>query len=131
MSTAEQVVENIKIAEQGHENSLTTDEKNLIYEVRDTYLGRIHVGCTGCGYCTPCPHGVDIPLNLSLLNDLYIYQNMEKPAGNYKFLKAKKGSASFCTECGECEEKCTQNISIQKYLKETADTFEKVELGIN
>ena len=125
MSTSEQVTENIKIAEDGYADSLTDEEKNLIQEVRDTYNEKIHAGCTGCGYCMPCPNGVDIPLNLNLLNDFYIYQNMEKPAGNYSFLKAKGGSASFCTECGECEEKCTQNIPIQKYLKETADLFEK------
>jgi uncharacterized protein len=61
---------------------------------------------------------------LNLLNDVYLYQNMEKPSGNYKFLKAKRGSASFCTECGECEEKCTQNIDIRGYLRETVETFE-------
>lgn len=125
MGTMEQVVENMKIAEEGYANSLTVEEKYLIEKVREAYSERIHAGCTNCGYCMPCPSGVDIPLNLSLLNDLYIYQNREKPAGNYKFLKAKGGSASFCTECGECEEKCTQNLPIQRYLKETADTLDK------
>ncbi len=124
-STMEQVVENVKIAEDGHVNSLTGDERNLIEEVRDAYSERVHVGCTRCGYCMPCPTGVDIPLNLSLLNDLYVYQNMEKPLGNYTFLTAKKESAAFCTQCGECEEKCTQKLPIQKFLKETADIFEK------
>jgi predicted aldo/keto reductase-like oxidoreductase len=125
MSTMEQVIENVKIAANGHANSLTGGEKKLIEEVRATYSARIHVGCTGCGYCMPCPEGVDIPLNLNLLNDIYVYQNMGKPAGNYKFLTAKKASASFCTDCGECEEKCTQNIPIKKYLKEAMETFEK------
>jgi hypothetical protein len=36
-----------------------------------------------------------------------------------------KASASFCDECGECEEKCTQNIPIRKYLKEIQEIFEK------
>lgn len=125
MGTMKQVKENIQIAENGYANSLTEEEENLICEVKEAYGERIHVGCTSCGYCMPCPGGVDIPLNLSLLNDLYMYQNMQKPAGNYSFLKAKGGSASFCTECGECEEKCTQNIPIQKYLKETVEKFEK------
>ena len=34
-------------------------------------------------------------------------------------------SASFCDECGECEEKCTQKIPIRKYLKEVQEIFEK------
>lgn len=125
MHSMEDVMENVRIAEDGIPNSLTDKEKNLIQEVKETYNERIHVSCTACGYCLPCPAGVDIPLNLNLLNDVYVYQNMQKPSGNYSFLKAKKASASFCTDCSECEEKCTQNIEIMKYLKEACETFEK------
>jgi hypothetical protein len=121
----EHVKENLRIAENGHPNSLTKEEKYLIQEVREAYQTRMHVGCTSCNYCMPCPNGVDIPLNLNVLNDFYIYQNMEKPAGNYSFLSAKKMSAAYCTDCGECEGKCSQNLSIREYLKETAETFGK------
>ena len=124
MSTLEDVKENLRIANDGQIHSLTETERDQIEKVRRTYKARTHVGCTACGYCMPCPEGVDIPLNLNLLNDVYLYQNLEKPSGNYKFLKAKGGSASFCTQCGECEEKCTQNIAIRKYLQETVETFE-------
>jgi uncharacterized protein len=125
MSTMEQVKENLRIADEGYANSLSSQERELIDEVREAYQARVHVGCTACGYCMPCPEGVDIPLNLNLLNDVYIYQNLEKPRGNYSFLKAKKMSASYCTECGDCEEKCTQQIPIRKYLKEAVETFEE------
>ena len=125
MSTMEQVKENIQIAAEGKVNTLTYDELNLFEEVKEIYKERIHVTCTGCNYCMPCKNGVDIPLNLNLLNDVYIYENLEKPSANYKFLTAKKMSASYCDDCGECEEKCTQNIPIRKYLKEAVSTFEK------
>ncbi len=125
MSTMEQVEENLRIADEGYANSLTSEELDIIQEVREAYQARIHVGCTACGYCMPCPEGVDIPLNLNLLNDVYIYQNLDKPSGNYSFLSAKKMSAAYCTLCGECEEKCTQKIPIREYLKEAAETFEK------
>ena len=125
MSAMEHVKENIRIAEEGYENSLTSEEKNLIQEVREAYESRVHVGCTACGYCMPCPEAVDIPLNLNLLNDVHIYQNLAKPMGNYKFLTAKKQSATFCTQCGECMEKCTQNIDIMKFLLETEETLGK------
>jgi len=124
MSTIEQMIENIMMAEKGYANSLTRDEKTLIEEVIDAYSERMHVMCTRCGYCMPCPAGVDIPLNLSLLNDLYVYQNMEKPLGSYKFLTAKKESASFCTQCGECEESCTQKLPIKKLIMESSDIFD-------
>ncbi|MCZ3365930.1 MULTISPECIES: aldo/keto reductase [Methanobacterium] len=125
MSKMEHVVDNINIAEKGHANVLTDDERNLIEEVRETYSARMHAGCTSCNYCMPCPQGVDIPLNLNLLNDTYIYKNMQKPSGNYSFLIAKGMSASFCNQCGACEEACTQNLQIREYLKEAVETFEK------
>ncbi len=124
MNTMEDVLENIAIAEKGFPNSLLDDELNLIQEVKEAYREKTYVDCTNCGYCTPCPEGVDIPLNLSLLNEFYIYQNMGKSKSNYTFLKAKLGSATFCNQCGECEEKCTQNIPIRKYLEEARQTFE-------
>ena len=125
MSTLEQVVENIEIAEHGKVHSLTDGELDLYIRVKDAYNSKIHVACTGCNYCMPCKMGVDIPLNLNLLNDTYIYKNLDKPTGNYTFLTAKKMSASSCTDCGDCLDKCTQNIPINKYLKETRETFEK------
>ena len=102
MSTLEQVVENIEIAEHGKVHSLTDGELDLYIRVKDAYNSKIHVACTGCNYCMPCKMGVDIPLNLNLLNDTYIYKNLDKPTGNYTFLTAKKMSASSCTDCGDC-----------------------------
>jgi predicted aldo/keto reductase-like oxidoreductase len=123
MSTMEQLNENLEIASNGLENSLTESEMDLYNQVKDIYTERIHVGCTGCNYCMPCEMGVDIPLNLNLLNDVYMYKNMEKPTGNYKFLTAKKMSADYCNECGECEKRCSQNIPIVKFMQETKNTF--------
>ncbi len=124
MSTMEQLNENLEIAKRGHVNSLTTDELELYEKVKNIHAESVHVGCTGCNYCMPCPKGVDIPLNLSLLNDVYMYKNMEKPTGNYKFLMGKKMSADYCNQCGECEKICTQNLEIISYLRENVDLFE-------
>jgi predicted aldo/keto reductase-like oxidoreductase len=123
MTTMEQLNENLEIASHGLKNSLTESELDLYNQVKDIYTERIHVGCTGCNYCMPCEMGVDIPLNLNLLNDVYMYENMEKPTGNYKFLTAKKMSADYCNECGECEKRCTQNIPIVQFMQETKNTF--------
>jgi uncharacterized protein len=123
MTTMEQLNENLEIASHGLKNSLTESELDLYNQVKDIYTERIHVGCTGCNYCMPCEMGVDIPLNLNLLNDVYMYENMEKPTGNYKFLTAKKMSADYCNECGECEKRCTQNLPIVQFMQETKNTF--------
>ena len=125
MSTLEQVKDNIEIAERCHPDMLSKDEKLLINQVRDVYMDRIHVNCTGCGYCMPCPSNVNIPLNLSLLNDVYMYRHMDKPAENYFHLSGRGMNAGKCTQCGECEDKCPQHLPVRKHLAETVDIFEK------
>lgn len=64
--------------------------------------------------------------DISLIQYNYIDQNFQAgKEGNYTFLTAKKKSATFCTECGECEEKCTQKLPVQKLLNEASDIFDK------
>ncbi|MBN2626278.1 MAG: aldo/keto reductase [Spirochaetales bacterium] len=83
--------------------------------------------CTGCNYCMPCPTGVNIPLNFSLMNHHRIYDLTEHAKDQYsqigkvEWLKGKP--ASECIECGECESKCPQKIPIISQLKETAETL--------
>jgi len=125
MSTMEQVKENLKIADYGIAGSLTDEERDLIFEVKEAFEARTYVACSDCNYCMPCKNGVNIPQNLNLLNELYIYQNMPRTAASYSFLSINESSAVSCTECGECEEKCTQDIPIREYLKEIAETFKK------
>src|SRR5664280_964922 len=55
------IAENIAIVENAHPNSLSESELQLIEKVSQTYRKIMKVGCTGCGYCQPCPAGVLIP----------------------------------------------------------------------
>ena len=123
VSSMEQIQENIKIAEEGIVGSLTSDENDLIMKVKSEFEAKKYIECTACNYCMPCKNGVNIPQNMNLLNELYIYQNMPRTAGSYSFLNSVGASAEFCDECGECEDKCTQDLPIRKYLKELAETF--------
>jgi uncharacterized protein len=123
VSSMEQIQENIKIAEEGIVGSLTSDENDIIMKVKSVFEAKKYIECTACNYCMPCKNGVNIPQNMNLLNELYIYQNMPRTAGSYSFLNSVGASAEFCDECGECEDKCTQDLPIRKYLKELAKTF--------
>lgn len=77
--------------------------------------------CTGCGYCMPCPHGVDIPGNFQLMNTYRIYGLLGYAQWEYRNedLARNKAQAAYCQECGECEKKCPQKIPIIAQLKET------------
>jgi predicted aldo/keto reductase-like oxidoreductase len=125
MTTIEDLDENLGIAEHGLTNTLTSTEKEIIKEVRLTYKERKEIDCTQCGYCMPCPLGVNIPANFEKLNHAYMFQDVENSRMNYYMLLNEGERASNCIECGDCETLCPQMVKIQKTLKKVCETFEK------
>ena len=124
MSELGQMEENVKIANAGLANSLTEIELALIQEAKAIYLAKTRVNCTSCGYCLPCPHGVAIPANFLQLNNLSIYQ--DRGAANFFYFHILKAEqrASHCEECGQCVERCPQQIPIPDMLKEVVRELE-------
>ncbi|MFL0197201.1 aldo/keto reductase [Clostridium sp. WILCCON 0269] len=119
MNSIEQVIENIKIASEAKENSLTEKELNIIDEVKDIIKGKVKVNCTACGYCMPCPSGVNIPRCFSSYNNHSMFEKDE----TYGFLPPDQ-KASNCVECGKCETHCPQSIPIREKLKKVKSLFE-------
>jgi predicted aldo/keto reductase-like oxidoreductase len=101
--------ENCHIAGEAVPFSLTDDEREAVARVRALYERDLKVGCTGCGWCLPCPHGVDIPGVFLHYNDAFLYGNKEWARGEYAHLE--KGAAA-CTGCRECEPRCPQQLPI-------------------
>ncbi len=124
MSDLEQVKENIAFAEQGLANSFTKNDKEIIKEVRMSYREKIVVDCTSCGYCMPCPEGVDIPKNFNILNNAYMFNDPQALQMQYTSLLTERQRASACKLCGECQKMCPQMIPIVEKLKEVRETFE-------
>ena len=125
MSTMEQVEENLQTAQNGHANSLTEDDLQLINRVKEEYKRRIKVDCTTCGYCMPCPSGVNIPDCFGRYNIAFMFDDIEGMKKNYLQFIPEKSRASQCTSCGECEEKCPQNIPIIEKLQDVVNLFEQ------
>lgn len=117
MSTLNQMIENIEIAERLNENVLDDKELAIYTKVKDTLESRVKVPCTECKYCMPCPHGVNIPRNFVQYNKASIYEDVEGPAYVYQHKFKEEERASKCIECGECEPKCPQAIKIIDELK--------------
>lgn len=116
MSSLDQVMDNISYAEDSEIDSLSDEELKIVDEVRDTYNNLIKINCTKCGYCMPCPQGVDIPLNFSIYNDRHIYNDLKSSLKKYEDLHENK-KASSCIECGKCQPLCPQNLPIIDTLK--------------
>jgi predicted aldo/keto reductase-like oxidoreductase len=141
MSDMQQVVENVKSAENSGINILTKEELKTISELRKAYSKYIIIPCTSCGYCLPCPNGVNIPQILRLANDLYywgdrgkpriafFYSRMAKTQDDLEKRKAQgeevEGAAALCIQCGECLDKCPQQIEIPDFMEKANSIFEE------
>ncbi len=119
MNSMDQVTENIQSAGRATEGSFTSEDFQVIEKVKHIYRQRIKVDCTACGYCMPCPSGVDIPGCFEYYNNYHMFGKED----NYRFLKPEQ-RASGCTECGSCEEHCPQSLPIPELLKEVKAVFE-------
>ncbi|MBM3713699.1 MAG: aldo/keto reductase, partial [Actinobacteria bacterium] len=69
------------------------------------------IPCTNCRYCMPCTNNVAIPEIFKLIN-YYTLTGLRNIYDNQSELSYE------CTECGECEKKCPQQIKIIDKLKE-------------
>jgi len=130
MNEEAHIKQNLAIAGQAHADSLTSEELDMVDRVARKYQELMQVGCTGCGYCMPCPAGVKIPNCFDFFNKMHMFGNVEEA----KFMYAAFGSgltggnqpgfASQCVACGECLEKCPQHIAIPEVLERVAAEME-------
>jgi predicted aldo/keto reductase-like oxidoreductase len=123
MSSSSQVDENLASADRARPHSLSGNERAVYDEVSALYRDRVRVDCTRCGYCQPCPSGVDIPECFGFYNDAFVFGDPAAARSGYHIFERYGGGASQCAECGECEERCPQRIEIRKHLKAVAELF--------
>lgn len=116
MSTMQQVEQNLAFAEDSRIGYFSPAEFELIARVREKYQQRIVVPCTRCGYCLPCPNGVDIPGNLELFNYSNTYNDVVSARFRYKVLLTDSQRAGACTDCGSCEPLCPQKLEIPRWM---------------
>lgn len=117
MGSKEQIDQNISYVNDLEVNSLTNQEIDLYKRVKESYDSRIKVSCTDCKYCVPCPVGVNIPGNFKLINDVFIYENVDSSRRIYNNFYKDEAKASNCISCKVCETKCPQSIVISEELK--------------
>ena len=126
MLTHEEVEKDRRIAERF--KPFTADERRRA----DDGLAKLEVECdklcTSCRYCMPCPEGVGISEVFRLANTARIYGLAAGARRDYAIFSKdwpydQWKDASFCTECGECTEKCPQKIAIPDELKKAHDVL--------
>ena len=122
------IEENLRVANDALPNSLTPDEIAIITRVRDMYRQLMKVTCTGCGYCMPCPAGVDIPGCFSLYNAHHLFPRDRSAKfhyiGRHGGLLSNVSCAGLCRGCGKCSRICPQHIPIPEKLREVSIEME-------
>lgn len=119
MNSMEMVQDNMETASSVEVGELTPADLDMLSRVLKATNARMKVGCTGCGYCMPCPRNVDIPGTFAAYNRRYS-EGKFWGLVDYAICTAMRKTstaASNCVECGKCEKHCPQKIEIRKELK--------------
>ena len=126
MNSLEMVRENVKNAADAKVGEFGEKEETLIRSVVEAINERMKVGCTGCGYCMPCPKKVDIPGTFSAYNKRYTDSKFRSLIEYVMCTALRKDSTSAanCVECGLCEKHCPQGIKIRQELKNARKELE-------
>jgi len=119
MSTMKQVMDNLKTFHPFI--PLSKDEFHFIHDIAKELRSRMKNDCTGCGYCMPCPFGIDIPGNFRIWNEEAMYGDFA--AANDAYETMAEAAACHCQTCGKCETLCPQHIAIREDLKKVAKHF--------
>ena len=138
MNTQAQLEDNIETAKDAMPDMLTAAENDTYESVLKIIEATYKVPCTGCNYCLPCPHNVNIPGCFAAYNALYsvgLVPGFTLYVTSTGILNPQKSSvASKCKACGACEKKCPQHIPIAKSLKNVKKKMEpfwlKAVLGL-
>lgn len=82
--------------------------------------------CRGCGYCMPCPAGIEINncARMSLMIRRAPEAAQKTPQMQAKMMKIKD-----CIKCGKCKSKCPYGLDTPELLKRNLKDYEEILAG--
>ncbi|MBQ8620678.1 MAG: aldo/keto reductase [Clostridia bacterium] len=102
---------------------LTEEETQKLLDIAEGM--KDSVPCTACRYCTEhCPMGLDIPMMLSVYNDLRFSPSVSVAMRLEMLPQDKQPSA--CIGCGACAAICPQKIDIPEAMRDLAAKLETI-----
>jgi len=125
MQDEDMLLKNVAIA--SNEAPLTQEEWRQVGDSLERLRRFSDLYCTGCGYCQPCPAGIDIPA----IFDCYTYHNVYGLSGRAKqmfgkYLEKEGKTRKDCQDCGQCESSCPQHLRIRGELERVEGVLGKL-----
>ncbi len=107
---------------------LTADQRQAIETQMAKLTGKNLGFCTQCKYCMPCPAGINIPGMMQTVYYDKLLKVPDKAKQTYRWLTLPANEdhcapPSECTQCGKCEQKCTQKLDIIEQMKYLAKRY--------
>ncbi len=103
--------------------TMTEERQAVIRRDRDELAGDF---CRGCGYCMPCPAGIEI-------NNCARMSLMLRRAPAAAWLtpewQEKMEQIQQCLHCGQCKSKCPYGLDTPRLLEENYADYQKVLAG--
>ena len=119
MQTKEMVEQNTAVA--SLPEPMTEEQWRAVGESLENLKKFSELYCTGCGYCQPCPKGINIPkiFQAYTYHNVYGLHDLAKKTfqGYVNNEKEPGATSSACVNCGYCEKKCPQHLKVRELLK--------------
>lgn len=103
--------------------ALTEELKALIEKDRGELLGEF---CRGCGYCMPCPVGIEI--NNSARMSLML-RRAPSEAWLTEEWQEKMKRIEKCLHCGKCKSKCPYGLDTPTLLEKNYQDYQEILAG--
>lgn len=103
--------------------AMTEELAEVIRHDREELLGDF---CRGCGYCMPCPAGIEINncARMSLLLRRSPSEGHLSPEGQEKMMKIEN-----CLHCNQCKSKCPYGLDTPALLQKNLEDYKRVLAG--
>ena len=128
MQTIDMVEQNAAVA--SLENPMSEDEWRRVGESLENLKKFSELYCTGCGYCQPCPKGINIPkiFQAYTYKNVYGLTDLAKNTWNGYLTNEKNPGVhpDECVNCGYCERKCPQHLQVRELLKKVSGVLSEL-----